>query len=58
MSLTNVVPWWVWEAHYEEHLAKMLCCFDSEWNAGISKVLPKSMQKMIHDNMNSEEETA
>ena len=32
---------WVYEAIYEHDLAQMQCCFEDEWFAGTSKVLPE-----------------
>jgi hypothetical protein len=41
MSWNNVLPMWVWEATHEHFLAQSTCCFEDEWFAGTSKVLPK-----------------
>jgi hypothetical protein len=34
------LPFWVYQAIYEQDLALMQCCFENEWFAGTSKVLP------------------
>lgn len=41
MSLNNVLPFWVYNARYEQSLAMQLGAFPDEWAAGTSKVLPK-----------------
>jgi hypothetical protein len=34
------LPFWVFQAIYEQDLAEMKCCFQDEWFAGTSRVLP------------------
>lgn len=35
------LPFWVYEAIHEHDLAQIQCCFNDEWFAGTSKVLPE-----------------
>jgi hypothetical protein len=40
------LPFWVFQAIYEQDLAEMKCCFQDEWFAGTSMVLPSDLIDM------------
>ena len=37
------LPWWVYQMIIEHDYAKMQCCFDDEWYAGLSKEAAKHL---------------
>ena len=39
-------PWWVYQMIFEYDVAKALCCFDDELNAGLSKEAAKHMYNL------------
>lgn len=50
------LPWWVYQVVYEHDLAKMACCFESEWFAGTHKECPPHIIWMSRATFKSHEE--